>query len=135
MIPIEAVMSTALLTVRDTETVAAAGERMEAAGIRHLPVSDSRNHVVGVLSNRDVAAFGKRGKKLVGEVMTRGVVTVRPFEPAARAVELMLEHKIGSLPVVDEEETLIGIVTETDFLEVALRALKRRGAANPEARD
>ena len=48
---------------------------------------------------------------------------MRPDDPADKAVAIMIEHKIGSLPVVDEEENLIGIVTETDFLQVAYRAL------------
>jgi len=125
MTRIEAVMSTALLTVKDTDLVSSAAQKMEAAGIRHLPVSDAKNHVVGVLSNRDTAAAGKRSKKRVGEVMSREVLTVRPDDPAEKAVQLMIENKIGSVPVVDEEETLIGIVTETDFLQVAWQALRR----------
>jgi CBS domain-containing protein len=131
MIPVDAVMSTALLTVKDTDFVSAAATRMEAAGIRHLPVSDAKNHVVGMISQRDVAAAGRRSKKRAGEVMSRDVLTVRPDDPAGKAVGLMLENKIGSLPVVDEEETLIGIVTETDFLQIAFQALstaKRAGA-------
>lgn len=124
MISIDAVMSTALVTVRDTETLAAAAERMEAANIRHLPVVDLRDHVVGILSSRDLAGPGRRSKtKRVGQVMSRDVKTVRADEPADRAVELMLEHKVGSVPVVDAQETLIGIVTETDFLRVAQQAL------------
>ena len=124
MTSIESLMSTAVLTVKDTDTLAAASERMEAAGIRHLPVSDAHNHVVGIVSNRDLAAAGRKSKtKRVGQVMSRDVMTVRPGDPADKAVALMIEHKIGSLPVVDEQETLIGIVTETDFLQIAYRAL------------
>jgi CBS domain-containing protein len=126
MIPIDSVMSTALVTVKDTDLVAAAATRMEAAGIRHLPVSDAKNHVVGVISQRDVAAAGKRSKKRVGEIMSREVLTVRPYDPADKAITLMLENKIGSVPVVDDSETLIGIVTETDFLVVAKQALAER---------
>jgi CBS domain-containing protein len=131
MISIEAVMSTALLTVRDTDTLAAADERMEVAGIRHLPVSDAHNHVVGIISTRDLAAHGRKSKtKRVGQVMSRDVKTVRPDDPADKAVALMIENKIGSLPVVDEQETLIGIVTETDFLRVAHQALTANRRTN-----
>ncbi|MBL8951568.1 MAG: CBS domain-containing protein [Myxococcaceae bacterium] len=129
MTSIEAVMSTALLTVRDTELVSAAAAKMEAAGIRHLPVTDAKNHVVGIISNRDTAAAGRRTKKRVGEVMSREVKVVRPTDAAEKAVELMVENKIGSVPVVDDEETLVGIVTETDFLQVAWQALKRGNRA------
>jgi CBS domain-containing protein len=130
MISIESVMSTALLTVKDNDTLAAADERMEAAGIRHLPVSDAHNHVVGIISTRDLAAHGKSKTKRVGQVMSREVKTVRPDDPAEKAVALMLENKIGSLPVVDEEENLVGIVTETDFLRVAYQALTANRRTN-----
>ncbi|MBK7857900.1 MAG: CBS domain-containing protein [Archangiaceae bacterium] len=123
MIRIDAVMTTAVLTVKDTDPVSLAASNMAAAGIRHLPVSDGHNHVVGMLSTHDVAAVGARSKKRVGEVMSREVKTVRPEEPAASAIATMIENKIGSLPVVDADQNLVGIVTETDFLQIAYQAL------------
>ena len=62
-------------------------------------------------------------ERRIGEVMTRDVMTVLPEMPAFRAAEMMMERKIGSLPVVDEHETLIGIITESDFLAIAHQAL------------
>ena len=139
MISIDAVMSTAVLTVKDSDTVSEADARMRAAGVRHLPVTDTHNRVIGVISSRDVAGARTRGRvKRVGEVMSRNVKTVRLDDPADKAVQLMLEHKIGSLPVVADDETLVGIVTETDFLRIAHEALtlgRQRGtnhAAGPE---
>ena len=57
-------------------------------------------------------------------MMTRAVRTVRATTPAHEAATLMIEQKIGCLPVVGEDEQLVGIITETDFLEVAARALR-----------
>ncbi len=119
-------MTTALVTVRASELVTDAHAEMESGAIRHLPVVDERGHLVGVLSDRDLlrAAIGiaKRTPR-IGELMTREIVSLRPEAPAARAAELMIEHKIGSVPVVDEQGALVGIVTQTDYLEVARRAL------------
>ena len=56
---------------------------------------------------------------LVKEVMSTTVVTIGPHEPLANAARLMIEHKIGCLPVLDGEK-LLGIVTETDFVKLAL---------------
>jgi CBS domain-containing membrane protein len=124
MISIEKLMTTGVVAVRDSDTLRDAEELMRMSGIRHLPVSDSKNHVVGVISNRDISAAGPRSKsKRVGAVMSRDVKMVRPEDPARRAVQLMLEFKLGSVPVVNEDETLVGIVTETDFLRVAWTAL------------
>lgn len=128
MITVESVMSTALLTIKDTDLLSAAAERMNTAGIRHLPVIDQKNHLVGILSTHDFSSGARSRTRRVGQVMSRDVKTVRPDEPAERAVTLMLEHKIGSVPVVDEDEALVGIVTETDFLEVALQALTTGGS-------
>jgi CBS domain-containing protein len=55
--------------------------------------------------------------------MTRDVRTVTPDTPLARAAELLVEHKIGCLPVLDADDRLIGIVTESDFVRLAARLL------------
>jgi CBS domain-containing protein len=119
-------MTTALITMKAREKLASADLDMRLAGIRHLPVVDDRNHVIGILSNRDVArALGQRDVTglVVGDVMSKHVVTVQADTSAALAAELMIEHKIGALPVIGDEEQIIGLVTETDFLEIARRAL------------
>jgi CBS domain-containing protein len=130
---IEELMTTGVIAVRDTDTVKRADEEMKQADIRHLPVVDGRHHVVGIVSNRDlmrVLSTPEGPDRRIGEVMTRQVLTVRAETPAYRAAEMMLEHKIGSLPVVGEDGVMIGIVTETDFLAVAHNALHgRTGAA------
>jgi CBS domain-containing protein len=55
--------------------------------------------------------------------MTRDVVTVRPEAPAADAALIMLDHKISSVLVVDETGNLVGVVTQTDYLDLARRSL------------
>ncbi len=125
MIKIEALMSTGVTTVADHATVKEALETMNVVGIRHLPVSDQGHHVVGIVSDRDLKS-AKSKQRRVGEVMTKEVIVVHPEDPAEMAAELMLEHKLGSLPVVDAQENLVGIITESDFLQVARRALSSR---------
>jgi CBS domain-containing protein len=122
---VEDLMSTALISVRATATVTAARNQMELAGIRHLPVTDEHGHLVGILSNRDLlgAVAQRKGATRVSRVMSANPVRVAPSNPAHEAAALMLEHKFGALPVVGDEQQLIGIVTETDFLSVAHHAL------------
>jgi CBS domain-containing protein len=60
-----------------------------------------------------------------GIVMTTGAATVKPNTPLADAGRIMLEHHISGLPVVDDAGTLIGIVTERDFLRVDKRSRPR----------
>ena len=123
---VEDLMSTAVIALHENDNIGRAQLEMHLAGIRHIPVVDGGNHVVGILSNRDVAralATGETQAPVVG-AMTRSVQTVKPWSLAADAANLMLEHKFGSLPVVGEDEQLVGIITETDFLAVASEALR-----------
>ncbi len=122
---VEDLMTTAVIAVRAHDSLEMARDQMELAGIRHLPVVDESQQVVGILSNRDLLRAARRhhGGK-VGDHMTVDVVTVSPSTRAAEAALRMQELKIGSLPVVGEDQRLIGMITETDFLAVAARALR-----------
>lgn len=115
-------MTTALLTIKASESVTEAHSEMELGLIRHLPVVDDRGRLVGVLSDRDLLAASKRHRR-VADLMTKDVITIRPDAPAYEAAALMLDHRIGSVPVVDGHGTLVGLVTQTDYLDVARRAL------------
>jgi len=124
---VEDLMSTAVISLKETDTLGRAHLEMHVATIRHIPVVDDRNHVVGILSNRDlIGAIATRQDTgvPVAELMTRSVRTVRQGLPAHQAAEILLEEKIGSLLVVGDDEQLVGIVTETDFLSVAHKALQ-----------
>lgn len=124
---VEDFMSSAVISMQETDTLRSAEFEMNAARIRHIPVVDPGRHVVGVLSHRDVLrAMGQNGSApaSIAEVMTRNVQTVRPSTPANEAAAILIERKIGCLPVVGDDEHLVGIITETDFLQVAEKALR-----------
>jgi CBS domain-containing protein len=116
-------MTTAVIALHPRDTVHRAREEMLHASIRHIPIVDESNHVVGIISDRDlVRAHSERTP--LGEIMSGDVQTIRPSTPAYEAAATMLELKIGSLPVVNDEEELVGVITETDFLVVAREALQ-----------
>jgi CBS domain-containing protein len=119
-------MTTEVLTMRPEETVARAQFEMHLSRFRHLPIVDDRDHVIGMVSNRDLIgplALGERQVPL-GEVMTRVPRTVRPETPADEAVAMLIDHKIGALPVAGPDGRLVGIISETDFLVLASQALR-----------
>jgi CBS domain-containing protein len=122
---VEDVMTTALTTIHPEEEVETADLEMKLADVRHIPVVGTRNRLVGILSNRDVlrSIGGPKGRS-IADIMTRRVYTVRASDPASRAVDILLEHKIGCVPVLGEEDQLVGIVTETDFLRIARESLR-----------
>lgn len=118
-------MTNAVLTIRSDTPLEQAATEMRLGHVRHLPVVDLEGRVLGVLSSFDVmrALAQGNGRAHVRDVMSTQVVTVRDDTSASEAARQMREQKIGSLPVVDSDGRLTGIITETDFLEVAELAL------------
>jgi CBS domain-containing protein len=130
------VMSTEVVTLGRNNSLALGEDLMKQARIRHLPVLDDEGLLCGLVSQRDlfrgalVRALGFGGfaerKMLEGlvvkEVMTTEVVTIDPDTTMAAAAAMMMEKKIGCLPVV-EGEKLVGILTEGDFVALAAGAV------------
>jgi CBS domain-containing protein len=129
------VMTEEPVTVRPTETVGEADELMNVNKIRQLPVVEGRD-LVGIVTDRDVRSFlgnslladpEARERALntkVGELMTTEPMTLSPDDELQEAVELLIEQKIGGVPVVDDRAGLIGIVTYVDLLRCFLNRLQ-----------
>lgn len=134
-VTVSELMSSIPRTIRAGQTVEHALHEMHSADIRHLPVVDDDDRLVGILSDRDLlrgAGTGQPKGRLVGDVMTEDVATVRPETRACEATALMLDMKVGALPVVEVGAKVVGIITETDFLRVAHRALGGEQLATDE---
>ena len=115
--------------------------------IRHLLVTED-GRLVGIVTDRDIRLnLPSRATSLsvweinhlllkltVGEVMTRGVITIGPERDARDAAQLMLDHSIGALPVTDGGN-LMGIITETDLLRAFVWITGGPAASRPVARE
>lgn len=140
---IEHVMQTSLITITPKTTLPEALELVRQRGIRHLPVVEY-GLLVGIVSDRDLkramassaTSLERRelqyllDKLTVNEIMTRTVITVGRMLPIEEAARLMVREKISALPVT-EDGRLIGIVTETDVLDLFVRGM---GAGEPSSR-
>jgi CBS domain-containing protein len=84
-----------------------------------LPVVDEDEKVVGVVSGTDLRDGA--GARTAGQLMSRPAVTVRPQDSVVDAARTMARHSVQRLPVIDEEDRLVGIVTRRDLLGVFLR--------------
>jgi CBS domain-containing membrane protein len=114
-------MTRQLRCLRETDSLADAMAAMQELFIRHIPVVDDEGRLSGLVTQRDLLALEHRkdtGTPL-REVMRSDVVTVRPDTPLRAAAETMIYNKYGCLPVV-EDGRLVGIITETDFLKLAI---------------
>lgn len=127
------------IMVRDVTTLnvgdelSLANDIMKLGRIRHLPVLDGKN-LVGIISERDLfksslmQALGHEPASTrdvmktvsIQDIMVKNLITVSPEADIKDAVQLMLKHKIGCVPVVVDGE-LLGLVTETDIMMLCLR--------------
>lgn len=121
------VMANDVLTITPDAPLEQAAAEMRLGRVRHLPVVDPKGKLVGMLSSFDVmkGLATKRGAQVV-DVMSLRLFSVRDDDAATAAAKLMRTKKIGSLPVLDEKGRLVGLVTESDFLAIAERALAGR---------
>ena len=115
-------------TVAPDSSIGAALGRMHSAEVRHLLVVDA-DRLVGIVSHRDwrrvQAGETSAGweSQAVARIMTEDPVTVAPETPVTVAARVLLERKIGCLPVRDGE-AIVGIFTTSDALDALLSALE-----------
>lgn len=122
------------MTLKTDDTLATAHTLMTEKHIHHVPIVDDNNALIGLISHRDIlAASGSilnanpsdNSRTPVSEIMTTPVVSIPPETGTLKAAQYIHKSRHGCLPVVDEG-TLIGIITEYDFVEVAISLLERR---------
>jgi CBS domain-containing protein len=129
------VMTRNPVIVTPGETVGLADELMTENKFRQLPVVEGAA-LLGIVTDRDIRSFlsasllsdpDERQKALntpIRELMTSEPLTLSPDDELQEAVELLIEEKIGGIPVVDEAEGLVGIVTYVDILRCFLSRLR-----------
>jgi CBS domain-containing membrane protein len=139
--PVSEVMSREVVTATVGEKLDLTQDIMNLGRVRHLPVLDSEQRVVGIISHRDVLAaamtevldFDAQSRRTflrsieVGEVMVKDPVTVGPDVSLAEVARIFVERKIGCAPVVAGNGELLGLVTETDLLAEAYLDRGARG--------
>jgi acetoin utilization protein AcuB len=129
------------VTVEQDGRVEDALKRMHDNKVRRLPVVNEKGRLVGILSEKDALYASPSpattlsiyemhyllSKLTVKEVMTKEVVSVTEFTPIEEAARIMVDNKIGGLPVV-RGDALVGIITETDLFKTFLELFGAREA-------
>lgn len=115
------VMKTEVECIEPTEPVEAAARRMKDKGIGFLPVCSDVRHIVGTITDRDIAlrivAEGRPSSTPVGKIMTKGVVSCRVTDDIKQAERLMGEEQKSRILCVDDEGALVGVISLSDIAQ------------------
>ena len=123
-------MTEKVLSIRADEDLARLNDLMADINVRHVPVVDGEENIIGVVSQRDLlrSALDEEGvlpasqqremlqSVKVAEIMVTNPETAEPEQDITEAGQTMLDNKLGCLPVV-EDTHLVGILTEADFVK------------------
>ena len=138
MITIDEFMSSKPYTLRETDTLNDAVRIMTEKHIRHIPVTDNDNHVIGLVTQRDVLAATEprlqqqvnsssrhdNEEILLADMMIREVSVIQKSDSLRRAALYIQSHKYGCLPVISDDR-LVGIITDSDFIDIAINLLEQ----------
>ncbi len=142
MLKVKDVMTTEVFVLHATQTLELVRSLMRIKHVRHVPIVDSDNNFVGLMTHRDLLAQTISHLAEVDDeeqtyldrhihimnIMKTDVLTADPEMDICSAITLLLEHKYGCLPVVSDGK-LVGIATEADFLNLTLDLLRDSDSA------
>ncbi len=131
----EEIMTRDPRTIPTSATIADAVDALETMHVRHVPVVDDRGILVGIVSDRDLGPLMKTfiidavvermpyppDERSVTEVMTAAPAALRDDALLTEIIDTLIEERIGAVPIVDDANHVIGIVSYVDLLK-ALRA-------------
>jgi CBS domain-containing protein/gamma-glutamylcysteine synthetase len=130
---VENYMTTDLFTVQADDAIEMVANLMIWERIRHVPVEDGEHRLVGLVTHRAVLRFvlngGSTVKTPIADIMKRELTTITPETPTIDALRLMRKLRVGCLPVVQDDK-LVGIITEEDFMEIASKMLEQQLATD-----
>ena len=128
---VEEFMETDLFTVQKDDLIELVTDLMDWRKIRYMPVEESKGQLCGLITSRLLLRHFARKDKLnskdatmVKDIMIESPITISPNATLIEAMNLMREKRIGCLPVVQNNE-LIGIITEMDFLRISTRLIEQ----------
>lgn len=124
-------MTKDVITASPDTSLLKIGKMMRDHNVRRIPVVDADNHVIGIVSDRDVRdASPSKATTLdmyemhyllaelkASDIMTRAPLIVKPTDTVEKTAMLMLDNRIGGLPVVDDENRLCGVIADSDVFK------------------
>jgi CBS domain-containing protein len=143
---VQDVMTKEIISVQKYESILHVADILAEKNISGLPVVDKGNRVIGIITQADILSVvgirkehtlkdllkhmlgeplpEKKIGDIVADIMASPAVTIKPTANIAEAAQLLDEKRIRRLPVVDEKNVLIGLISRADILKAVIRKLK-----------
>jgi len=141
MITVDEMMSTGVQTLKETDSLAAVKAMMDRYNCHHIPITDDHDSLVGLITHRDVLAATESSllvethidpeEVAIADFMIRDVYSVHPGTNLRKAAMYIRSQRYGCLPVVADGK-LIGIITDSDFVAVAIDLLEQAEQSEPD---
>ena len=118
------IMTSPVFTITKDKSVKEAWQRFVEKNVHHMPVLSDNGDIIGILSDRDIlkkliisdVEIDSVGDKIVEDIMSTDVIAAYPTTDIRRIAEGMLDYHIGAMPIVNENGSIIGIITRSDIL-------------------
>ena len=147
MIAIDEFMTAEPYTLRETDSLSDARKVMTERHIRHIPITDDEKRLLGLVTQRDVlAATAPTSKQQtksaphegdsdikLSDIMVRDVSVIHRTDSLRQAALYIQSHKYGCLPVLSADR-LVGIITDSDFIDIAINLLEQAEMIEDEVR-
>ncbi|EGJ49945.1 CBS and ACT domain-containing protein [Desulfocurvibacter africanus] len=133
-------MNTPVITIGPDESMMKASKLLKDKNIRRLPVVDDTGKLIGILSDRDIKeASPSKATTLdvhelyyllseikVKDIMTKNPVRLKAEDSVEKAAVLLSEKSLGGLPIVDDNDSVVGIITEKDMFDILIEITRVR---------
>ncbi|MFN8846075.1 MAG: HPP family protein [Bdellovibrionales bacterium] len=120
-------MTTRPVRIGTHVSIREAQEVMQMWGMRHLPITNDNDQLIGLVSDRDISrayASGLRGHEFVTDIMIEDPFCVESYTKVSEVAQIMADRKYGSAIVVDVQKRVLGIFTTTDALWLLAKLMK-----------
>ncbi|MEL6926657.1 MAG: CBS domain-containing protein [Bacteroidota bacterium] len=121
-LPVSKIMTTELITVAETDTLERIKPLIKRRSVHHLPVEDEDGQLLGIISSEDFARSNyypiPEDKLLARHIMTVSVESVNHRSTIGEVLEKFLTNRYRALPVLDDDQILVGIVTPFDLMQL-----------------
>ncbi|MDJ0880662.1 MAG: CBS domain-containing protein [Gammaproteobacteria bacterium] len=129
MISINEFMTSNPFTLRANDSLEDARQLMTEKHIRHIPITDDKQHLLGLVTQRDILEatnpnVPQQDDVQLSDIMIKDVSVIHESDSVRRAAIFLQSHKYGCLPVLSEG-ALVGIITDSDYIDIAINLLEQ----------